>query len=170
MFATIHNTHFPQFMSHISEPRALAIDALSQDWQGRSMLMFPPFPLLSKVIQKHWKTQEGELILIAPLGRRTKNLSAWSHSCSNSTFLYYIFDIPGLSPQSIKGYRSCLASVLSHTGMAAAVQAKMMSDMITSMELQRPRIPTVGPRHYTRSLEQASLCTITWRPHLSIRP
>ena len=39
-------------------------------------------------------------------------------------FLYYLFDTHGLSPQTIKGYRSCLASVLSHTGNAAAVQVK----------------------------------------------
>ena len=51
MLATVHNTHLPQFVSPISEPRALAIDALSQDWQGSLMFMFPPFPLLSKVIQ-----------------------------------------------------------------------------------------------------------------------
>ena len=48
--------------------------------------------------------------------------------------LYYLFATQGVSPQSIKGYRSCLPSVLSHTGMAAAVQAKTMLDMITSME------------------------------------
>ena len=34
-------------MSPVPEPRALAIDALSQDWQGRSMYMFPPFLLLN---------------------------------------------------------------------------------------------------------------------------
>ena len=61
--ATVHNTHLPQFVSPIPEPRALAIDALSQDWQGRSMFMFPPFPLLSKVIQKLRTSQEGEVIL-----------------------------------------------------------------------------------------------------------
>ena len=32
MFATVHNTHLPQFMPPISE--ASSIDALSQDWQG----------------------------------------------------------------------------------------------------------------------------------------
>ena len=53
MFATVSNSSLPQFMSPIPEPRALAVDALkTQDWQGRSMYMFPPFPLLSKVIQK----------------------------------------------------------------------------------------------------------------------
>ena len=52
MFATLSNSYIPRFMSPILEPRALAVDALSQDWQGRSMYMFPPFPLLSKVMQK----------------------------------------------------------------------------------------------------------------------
>ena len=52
---------------YVPEPRALAIDALSQDWQERLMYMFPPFPLLNiKVIQKLRTTQEGEVILIAP--------------------------------------------------------------------------------------------------------
>ena len=66
MFATVHNTHLPQFMSPVQEPRALAIDALSQDLQGRSMYMFPLFSLLSTVTQKLGTTQEGEVILIPP--------------------------------------------------------------------------------------------------------
>ena len=70
-FATVHNTHLPQFMALVPEPRALTIDALSQDWQGRSMYMFAPFLLLNKVIQKLRTTQTGEVILIAP----------WWHSC-----------------------------------------------------------------------------------------
>ena len=36
------------------------------DWQGRSVYMFPPFPLLNKVIQKLRSTQAAEVILIAP--------------------------------------------------------------------------------------------------------
>ena len=65
-FATVNNTHLPQFMALVPEPRALAIVALSQDWQLRSMYMFPPFLLLNKVIQKLRTTQTGEVILIAP--------------------------------------------------------------------------------------------------------
>ena len=64
-FATVHNMHLPQFMALVPEPRALAINALSQDWQGRSMYMFPPFLLLNKVIQKLRTSQTGEVILIA---------------------------------------------------------------------------------------------------------
>ena len=53
MFATVSNSHLPRFMSPIPEPRALVVDALSQDWQGRSIYMFPPFPLL---IQKSFRS------------------------------------------------------------------------------------------------------------------
>ena len=60
MFATVSNSHLPRFMSPVPEPRALAVDALSQDWQGMSMYMFPPFPL------KLRSTQAAEVILIAP--------------------------------------------------------------------------------------------------------
>ena len=66
MFATASNSHRPWFMSPILEPRALAVDALSQDWQGKSMYMFPPFPLVNKVIQKLRSTQVAEVILTAP--------------------------------------------------------------------------------------------------------
>ena len=66
MFVTVSNSHLPWFMSPIPEPRALAVDALSQDWQGRSMYMFSPFPLLNKVIEKLRSTQVAEVILIAP--------------------------------------------------------------------------------------------------------
>ena len=66
MFATLSNSHLPRFMSPVPEPRALAVDALSQDWQGRSMYMFPPFPLLNKVMQKLRSTQVAEMILVAP--------------------------------------------------------------------------------------------------------
>ena len=66
MFTTVSNSHLPRFMSPIPDPRALAVGALSQDWQGRSMYMFPPFPLLSKVIQKLRATQKAEMTLMAP--------------------------------------------------------------------------------------------------------
>ena len=42
MFATLSNSHLPRFISPIPEPRALAVDAPSQDWQGRSMYMYIP--------------------------------------------------------------------------------------------------------------------------------
>ena len=81
----------------------------------------------------HWAAGQG----IDMLGPTAAQIAA---------FLYYLFDTHGLSPQTIKGYRSCLASVLSSIGKAGAVQAKTISDMITSMELQRPRKTPVLPQ------------------------
>ena len=66
MFATLSNSHLPRFMSPVPEPRALAVDSLSQVWQGMSVYMFPPFPLLNKVMQKLRSTQVAEVILVAP--------------------------------------------------------------------------------------------------------
>ena len=70
----------------------------------------------------HWARGQG----IDLLGPTAAQIAA---------FLYYLFDTHGLSPQTIKGYRSCLVSDLNRTGKAAAVQAKSISYMITSMEL-----------------------------------
>ena len=63
MFATRSNSHLPRFMSPIPEPRALVVDALSQDWQGRSMYLFPPF---SPAQQCRSETSLSRVILIAP--------------------------------------------------------------------------------------------------------
>ena len=43
----------------------------------------------------------------------------------------------------------------SHTAMAAAVQAKMMSNMITSMELQRPKMTPVIPQWNLDIIQEA---------------
>ena len=196
MFATVHNTYLPQFISPVPEPQALVIAALTQDWQVRSMYMFPPFPLLNKVIQKFKTTLTGKVIPIAPWwpsqpwfppllrlcvdhprffpfrryllsqqgyisSGESYHLHAWRLSCSTTKqqdfqkrslsslqllgdplqmectmtgfanwttgkgfdpigpkaariadFLYELFGTRGLSLQTIKGYRSCLASSL----------------------------------------------------------
>ena len=63
-----------------------------------------------------------------------------------ASFLFTLFDTHGLSPQTVKGYRTCLGSVLNRTGKAKVILHKTISDMITSMELQRPRITPVLPQ------------------------
>ena len=62
-----------------------------------------------------------------------------------ASFLYSLFDT-GLSPQTIKGYRTCLGSVLNRTAKAKVVLHRTISDMIASMELQRPRVMPVLPQ------------------------
>ena len=65
--------------------------------------------------------------------------------CTMASFLYSLFDT-GLSPQTIKGYRTCLGSVLNRTAKAKVVLHRTISDMIASMELQRPRVMPVLPQ------------------------
>ena len=81
----------------------------------------------------HWGAGQG----IDTVGPTASQIAA---------FPYYLFDTHSLSSQAIKGYRYCLASVLIRTGKAAAIQAKTISDMITCMELQRPKITPVLPQ------------------------
>ena len=45
-----------------------------------------------------------------------------------------------------KGYRTCLGSVLNRTGKAKVVLHRTISDMIASVELQRPRVTSVLPQ------------------------
>ena len=66
-----------------------------------------------------------------------------------ASFLFTLFNTHGLSPQTVKGYRTCLGSVLNRTGKAKVVMHQtisMISDMIFSMELQRPRVTPVFPQ------------------------
>ena len=84
MFATVSNSHLSRFMSPILEPRVLAVHALPQDWQGRSVYMFPPFSLLNKVIQKLWSTQAAEVILVAPWWPKQSWFSAPTSSLRGS--------------------------------------------------------------------------------------
>ena len=111
-----------------------------QGFQRRSLSLQQPLedPLRIECTRRllrfaNWATGKG----FDPLGPTAAQKAA---------FLYELFDTHDLSPQTIKGYRPCLASVLSRTGREATVQAKTISDMITSMELQRPRLTPVLPQ------------------------
>ena len=63
-----------------------------------------------------------------------------------ASFLFDLFDTHGLSPRTIKGYRTCIGSVLNRTGKTRVVLHRTISDMIASMELQRPRATPVLPQ------------------------
>ena len=63
-----------------------------------------------------------------------------------ASFLFDLFDTRGLSPQTVKGYRTCIGSVLNRTGKSRVVSHRAISDMTASMELQRPRATPVLPQ------------------------
>ena len=63
-----------------------------------------------------------------------------------ASFLFDLFDTHGLSPRTVKGYRTCIGSVLNRIGKTRVVLHRAISDMIASMELQRPRATPVLPQ------------------------
>ena len=64
-FATAENHKLPLYISPVPDPKAYAVDALSFDWSGLSIYMFPPTNLLTKVLRKI-QVQPCEVLLIAP--------------------------------------------------------------------------------------------------------
>ena len=56
-------------MSPVLEPKALAVDALSQPWQGHLMYMFLPFSCAKQDLPETWSHSErqGHSTCISPL-------------------------------------------------------------------------------------------------------
>ena len=68
LFASSHNAQLPVFFSWKPDPKALAVDALSQGWNHlRLPYAFPPFALIGRTLQKILKEVVSHLILIAPV-------------------------------------------------------------------------------------------------------
>ena len=66
LFATCLNHKLPVYVSHCPDPKALALDALSLDWNTLPLVYaFPPMPILPKVLQK-MKASTCWMILIVP--------------------------------------------------------------------------------------------------------
>ena len=65
LFATNYSTRLPMFVSPVPDPQAWAVDAMAIPWMGLNAYAFPPFALLSRVLQK-WEREQPRLILVAP--------------------------------------------------------------------------------------------------------
>lgn len=68
LFASRHNYQFKPFMSWRADPEAYANDAMCLSWKDKYVYIFPPFSMLSRVLQKLQKNQ-GRALVIAPLWR-----------------------------------------------------------------------------------------------------
>ena len=65
MFATSLNKKLPRFVSPCPDTGAMAIDALTMDWsQLEGLYLFPPTPLVSKVVEKWLASRPKTTILI----------------------------------------------------------------------------------------------------------
>ena len=98
-----------------------------------ALMAAPRRPSTNRMYDDRWATGQG----FDPLDPTAAQIAS---------FLFTLFDTHGLSPQTVKGYRTCLGSVLNRTGKAKVVMHKTISDMIASMELQRPRVTPILPQ------------------------
>ena len=66
LFATRFNNKLPQFVSPVPDTLAVAVDALSLQWEGMDAYAFPPAAILGKVVEKLRDSHCKRIILIAP--------------------------------------------------------------------------------------------------------
>ena len=65
LFATRFNHRLPLYVSPVQDYKALAIDALSMDWNHLHAYAFPPFILIPAVLEKI-RQHQCRIVLIAP--------------------------------------------------------------------------------------------------------
>ena len=66
LFATRLNNRLPLFVSPIPDSKALAIDAMSMNWDGIHAYAFPPFHIIPAILTKI-RMHRCKIVLIAPL-------------------------------------------------------------------------------------------------------
>ena len=88
-------------------------------------------------------TMLGDYTLLA--GPRNKELIHLIPLPLKKSLFAFTFRTHALASQMVKGYRSSLAKLLNHTGKGSVVQNRIISNMITSVKLEWPRITIVLP-------------------------
>lgn len=66
LFASRLNYQVEKFVSWLPQPGAVSYDAFSLSWKDMSPYIFPPFNLISKVINKVIADRVGKAIMIVP--------------------------------------------------------------------------------------------------------
>jgi len=89
LFAFWNNYQLKPFVSWRADPKALAIDAFCLSWKNKFVYLFPPFSMLSKVLQKLQEDQ-AKGILIAPL---------WKTQTWFPNMLHMLMEPPVLLPK-----------------------------------------------------------------------
>jgi hypothetical protein len=60
-------------------------------------------------------------------------------------FLHHLCTVKGLDPQTVKGYRTTLASVLIPLGVSEAINSPVLSQLLKGLEIAQPRQSLVIP-------------------------
>ena len=82
---------------------------------------------------------------------------------SMADFLTFLFEEKKLLPSSIKGYRSAIASTLKHFTSVDFSSHPVLSDVIRSMDLEKPAVSRVVP-HWDLALVLDSLKKSPFEP------
>lgn len=139
LFASRHNFQFTKYVSYRPDPEAFAIDAFSLNWSQYIFYAFPPFCLVSRVIQKviadgatgivvvpYWPTQTFYPLLISILveqpvlvSSRQNLLSLASHPHKqhplHRKLRLLICKVSGKNIE-VKAFQARLSTYVSHLG------------------------------------------------------
>ena len=88
LFASRLNKQLDKFMSWKPDPLAVAVDALSETWAGMFTYAFPPFNMISKVLQKmdfEWATG----IVVVPYWTTQSWWPKFLNMCSNPPMVLF---------------------------------------------------------------------------------
>ncbi|CAG2218948.1 unnamed protein product [Mytilus edulis] len=129
LFATSLNYKVQVFMSPVPDPKAYAVDCMSVPWDGMFAYAFPPFRFLSQVLRKI-SAEQGLIILIAP---------AWPKQAWFPDLLHLSCAQKGLSPSTIKGYRSAISRTIQLSGGPDFGNNEFISLLVKNFTLERPR-------------------------------
>jgi hypothetical protein len=66
VFATSLNSQLPLYFSPVPDEKAAGLDAFNQNWDGWLIYVFPPFMLMSQVIQKLAVSRQVSALVIYP--------------------------------------------------------------------------------------------------------
>lgn len=88
LFATSRNHKLPVYFSPLPESEALAVDAMSQSWDGMFGYAYPPTRFLTEVLHKVARSQ-CEILLVAP---------CWPMQAWFPLLLSLLIDVPRVLP------------------------------------------------------------------------
>ena len=88
LFATSRNHKLPVFFSPLPESEALAVDAMSQSWDGMYGYAYPPTRFVTEVLHKVARSQ-CEILLVAP---------CWPTQAWFPLLLSLLIDVPRVLP------------------------------------------------------------------------
>jgi hypothetical protein len=117
LFATRYNNLLPEFVSPYPDEKAVAVDALSLDWEGFVAYAYPPTVLIPKVLEKI-RVSTARVLLIAP---------AWPARAWFPALLELLEDVPWRLPPWQKLLRQPRSSVYSKNTQALDLHAWPLS-------------------------------------------